>query len=387
MSVINQMLRDLDQRRASTLDASLTAGTAAPQQPVTMRGRGAKSRGARWRVAGLALVLVLAAGWWYLQSRSPKSVPEGLSDEFMALVPSLQMSEVLFQSSAPATSEGAAAVLPASAPKAQASDAGSAEGTVLTTGSPSVAKPAITPAPAPATSALPGLAAKPEAARPIPAASAAAVTPPSRLSVAPDTKAAVLNPLVSAPVPATTAMPRVPAPDSAVAAQRQQNTARDVLAQAQALYASGSADAAVQLLQDSLQSAEQANPPAPVAAQLRLVRELARMELSQGRASAVLELLGRLEPLLAGQADLWAVRANAAQRLGRHVDAVQYYSTALQSRPAEQRWLLGSAVSHAALGQLGLAAELAEKARAIAPVSKEVWAYLRQQGVALSERP
>jgi tetratricopeptide (TPR) repeat protein len=172
-----------------------------------------------------------------------------------------------------------------------------------------------------------------------------------------------------------------------VAAQRQQTAIRDVLSQAQALYGSGSADAAIQLLHDSLAGAERALPPAPPAIQLQLVRELARMELAQGRSAAVLELLGRVEPLLAGQPELWAVRANAAQRLGRHQDAVQFYAVALQSRPAEQRWLMGSAVSLAALGQLSAAAEAAEKARSVAPVSKDVWAYLRQQGVALPERP
>ncbi len=169
-------------------------------------------------------------------------------------------------------------------------------------------------------------------------------------------------------------------------AQRQQNAAREALVQAQGLYNGGSADAAMALLQDALSVAERASPPAPVAVQLSLVRELARMELAQGRAAAVLELLGRVEPLLAGQADLWAVRANAAQRLGRHQEAVQFYATALQTRPAEQRWLLGSAVSLAALGQLSQAAELAEKARAIGPVSKDVLGYLRQQGVALPDK-
>jgi tetratricopeptide (TPR) repeat protein len=162
---------------------------------------------------------------------------------------------------------------------------------------------------------------------------------------------------------------------------------RDVLAQAQSLYNSGSADAAIQLLQDSLTGAERAQPPTPAATQLMLVRELARMELAQGRSAAVLELMTQVEPLLAGQPELWAVRANAAQRLGRHQDAVQFYGVALQSRPAEQRWLLGTAVSLSALGQLVAAADSAERARSLGPVSKEVWAYLRQQGVALPERP
>jgi cytochrome c-type biogenesis protein CcmH/NrfG len=79
------------------------------------------------------------------------------------------------------------------------------------------------------------------------------------------------------------------------------------------------------------------------------------------------------------------MRGNAAQRLGRHQDSVQAYTTALQIRPNEQRWLLGAAVSLAALGQTNNAAEWAAKARALGPISKEVQSYLRQAGVPLNE--
>jgi tetratricopeptide (TPR) repeat protein len=116
-----------------------------------------------------------------------------------------------------------------------------------------------------------------------------------------------------------------------------------------------------------------------------LVRELGRMQLADGRAAASLDLLTRLEPVLGRDADIWALRGNAAQRLGRHQDSVRAYAAALQLRPNEQRWLLGSAVSLAALGQTAQASEMAERARAIGPISKEVQAYLRQAGVQTSE--
>jgi hypothetical protein len=82
---------------------------------------------------------------------------------------------------------------------------------------------------------------------------------------------------------------------------------------------------------------------------------------------------------------MWALRANAAQRMGRHQDSVHAYMTALQSRPTEQRWLLGTAVSLAALGQTTSATEMAEKASAAGPISKEVQTYLRQMGVQLRD--
>jgi MSHA biogenesis protein MshN len=114
-----------------------------------------------------------------------------------------------------------------------------------------------------------------------------------------------------------------------------------------------------------------------------LVRELARMELAEGRVSRVLDMLTRLEAALSRQADLWAVRGNAAQRMSRHQESVQAYFKALELRPDESRWMLGAAVSLAAMGRLDAAAEQAEKARAAGVVSPEILTYLRQAGVPL----
>ena len=171
--------------------------------------------------------------------------------------------------------------------------------------------------------------------------------------------------------------------------QRQQQAGGDALAQVQNLWNAGSHDAAMDLMQQSIAVAERAAKSGgstganPVL--LPLVREMARMQLSEARYGAVWEMLTRLEPLLGNQPDLWAIRANAAQRLGRHPDSVHAYMMALQSRPDEQRWLLGSAVSLAALGQTSSAAEMVEKARAVGPVSKDILAYLRQAGVSFKE--
>jgi tetratricopeptide (TPR) repeat protein len=146
----------------------------------------------------------------------------------------------------------------------------------------------------------------------------------------------------------------------------------------------------MELIQQSIAAAERGakTGTSPVASPLLLplVRELTRMQLSEGRFGAVWELLTRLESQLGNQPDLWAIRANAAQRLGRHQDSVHAYMVALQSRPDEQRWLLGTAVSLAALGQTSSAAEMAEKARAVGPVGKDILNYLRQAGVPLREQ-
>ena len=169
------------------------------------------------------------------------------------------------------------------------------------------------------------------------------------------------------------------------AEQRQQKLVQDAIAHAQGSWTAGSRDTAIELLQEVLATTERvANqsgvPPNTQLLQLQ-VRELTRMQLAASRPGPAMDLLVRLEPLLGNQADLWAVRANAAQRLGRHQDSVHAYMMALQSRPNEQRWLLGAAVSLAALGQVTGAGEMADKARLIGPISKDVLSYLHQMGV------
>jgi MSHA biogenesis protein MshN len=168
---------------------------------------------------------------------------------------------------------------------------------------------------------------------------------------------------------------------------QRQTSAQETLAHAQALWAAGSHEAALDLMREAVAVAERSYQSGTLAAGspvlASLVRELARMELAEGRVSRVLEMLTRLEPALTGQADLWAVRGNAAQRLARHQESVQAYFQALELRPEEPRWMLGAAVSLAALGRLQEAAVQAEKARAIATVSPEILTYLRQAGVPL----
>lgn len=166
------------------------------------------------------------------------------------------------------------------------------------------------------------------------------------------------------------------------------NPTQATLAQAQGLWNAGARQAAIDLLREAVATVVRSDPAgaSAAAATPALVRELARMELAQGQVAQVLELLTRLEPLLAGQADLWAVRGNAAQRLGRHAESASAYLAALRLRPDEPRWMLGLAVSLAADGQAAAAAPWAERAREAAPVSPELLAFLRQMGVSLRER-
>ena len=165
----------------------------------------------------------------------------------------------------------------------------------------------------------------------------------------------------------------------------------EVLAQAQNLWGAGSRGAATDLLRDALAAIERSGQlnhklPDDGAVIGSLVRELAQMELAQGNASQTLEMLTRLTPALSGNAELWAIRGNAAQRLGRHADSAAAYLMALKLRPDEPRWMLGAAVSLAAQGQTAAATEQAEAARARGALTPELATYLRQLGVTLRER-
>ena len=163
----------------------------------------------------------------------------------------------------------------------------------------------------------------------------------------------------------------------------------EALAQAQSLWQSGSRQASMGLLREALAAAERANPVGTPSADhselVLLARELARMDLILGQPGSALALLRRLEPALFGFADVWAIRGNAAQRLGRHQESAKAYLMALKLRPNEPRWMLGAAVSLAAQGQTEKATELAEKARISGVLSLEVATYLRQLGVNLRE--
>jgi MSHA biogenesis protein MshN len=368
MSVINKMLRDLDQRQTPAAGAAdlLRRDTASVAALPRVRRR---SPALRWATALLPLVAVLAGGfvWWSFQALpAPAPVVPAPPTQAPALAP------------VPVADPVAAAAQP------QASVA-SAPVSMPVAALPAHAAPAALPASVGLR--MDSTLSSPSSAAPVPQATPVVVPAPPAAKVAVATASAVPPVSVASVVAQAPAKPSPPVAEAVPAGARQQQAGREALAQAQALWASGARDSAISTLQEAVATAERAPSAATTGTLVPMVRELARMELAEGRPAAVWDLLTRLEPLLANQPELWALRANAAQRLGRHQESVQAYTTALQSRPGEQRWLLGAAVSLAALGQTGAAAEMADKARAVGPVSREVLAYLRQQGVPLTDRP
>jgi hypothetical protein len=365
MSVINKMLRDLDSRNARAAIKKVGVHSV-PAMAVRDRRVVSVASGSAVKVLGAILAMVLVGvGVWKSGLVSPwlESQPSAV-----AVVPSPVPLPSVAPSSAPASVPAAAASNAASAPAALPASAPLAPASSVS----NVPAPAVMPvASAPTSKPLPVLAA----------------------ASAPQVPASAVKPAASSPSPAFVLAP-VPAKPVASAsgvpmdAQRQQ-TAAEAVATAQSLWNAGSRESAIRLLGDVLLSAERSmagNASAPLGAGLlALVRELTRMQLADGRPGAAWDVLVRLESHVRNEADLWAVRGNAAQRLGRHADSVLAYMAALQLRPTEQRWMLGAAVSLAAAGKAEEAAGMVEKAQAAGPISSEVQAYLRQMGVQIKD--
>ena len=403
MSVINKMLRDLDHRQAINtpppidgtvpIQFSPRQTNTLPGSPWDIEGEGQGAR--RWVLPAVlcAMVLLALGAWVWWPANLPRAPVAVALIETPAPTPAPATSSASLAQAAPSPMPMAAVepvVVPARAPVVavvvNASPGAVAlrmEGALSTSRAVDVPLPSPTPAPATVTVA-------PISATPVAIASSS-VGPKALAS----TERSPAMSVIAAPVvaAASAGAPRISVAsrptDAAASIQRQQEAGGDALTQAQTLWNAGSRDAAMELMQQSVAAAERTvkvgGGNGDSAVLTPLVREMARMQLAEGRYGAVWDLLTRLEPLLGNQADLWAIRANAAQRLGRHQDSVHAYMVALQSRPDEQRWLLGSAVSLAALGQTTAASEMAEKARAAGPVSKDVVAYLRQTGVVVRD--
>ena len=291
MSVINKVLRDLDQRLASKRTNPLQQ-SAAPGSPLRLDTRSILAKGRKenpplWQVlvvGGITLFIVGQAVWWWVKP-APIAPPPPMP------IPRLQP----VVATPPAPIVAVSAPIPASVPI------------------PASAPAVVTSAPAqPAVSASKAIAALPKPIQPKAAASAAGT--------------------------ASAATPPQPKPS-----------------------ASASADTTALALRDAV-----------------------RQQLARGDYTGIWNTLGHLEES-PKNSDLWAIRANAAQRLGRHQECVHAYLVALEANPNEPRWLLGAAVSLAALGKTTQASEMAERARGLAPINKDVLNYLRQSGVSLND--
>ena len=375
MSVINKMLRDLDNRHAAApqsdqmLRPHVVMGTPPALGPVEKSGSVALWRGLLWAVL---LLLCAGGGWYFYISEVPPHIAEPVQSQVPAIAAVI-----------------APLVAPLVAPEAPP------EG-------PPDATPVVENLPQPeAPAQLPVARAKPARERSAPdrraeprhAISAISNSPSSAksapiASIPPIAPIAPIFPSAPAAAVAAAQSPAATAATPQAAAVPRRLPLLELLSHAQNLWRLGSREAAMELLRETMRVAEQDNSAAPGKSPLLVpvARELARMQLEEGHVKEALAMLTRLEPALSGVADVWALRGNAEQRLGNYAQSTAAYRQALKLRPNEPRWVVATAVSLAAQGQIAAATELAEKARAAGVLSPEVAVYLKELGVKLPER-
>lgn len=357
MSVINRMLQDIDRRRA---EAGLGASTAHPDiRRVTRRAEMARPLSLGWKIALPAVASVLLLFAWY-QTRPP--LPLGSPAPTMATkAPAIQQAAVT-QPATPAISEVAlpssSPLVPAVAPAPSAAVVASAAGLV----------PEATDKTLRITDAAPVTVAK-------------SVSEKLKMSMQLSMLVAD-TPIARPPVRTTTALQAVPTPVPGMTTITnvpvRQVATDETIAAARALWTDGARADAVATLREALASAESSRNQRAIAP---LAREFARLEVADNRPQVALDLLRRLENLFGDDAEAWALRGNAEQRLAMHAEATQSYLSALRLRPFEGKWMLGAAISLAAAGQTDEARVWVERARERDAVTPAIASYLQQLGI------
>ena len=177
--------------------------------------------------------------------------------------------------------------------------------------------------------------------------------------------------------------PAAPGRTTITTVPTRQIAADETVSTARAMWNDGSRIAAVATIREALVAAEAGGNSRAIAV---LARELARLHVADNSAQAALDLLNRFESLFAQDADALALRGNAEQRLSKHAEAAATYQAALRMRPTEGKWMLGAAISLAAIGKTEEAEVWVEKARERQAVTPTIAAYLQQLGLAGSSK-
>ncbi len=338
MSVVNRMLKDIDRRNASTVDAP--AAEIGPRRISPRRQRTGLAEHYLW-LGGVvvAVIATFVLGWrhWHAPVASPDATP-------------------------------AATVAPTPPPVIAAAP---------------VTTPPVAAAQPPAVVIEPPVAA-PEIVTPALQLPAPLISPgPTATSIAADKLklSMKLSALVAdQPIEIVKRAAPLVAPGKTTITNTpvRQVATEETLATARAIWNEGARPAAQATLREALAAAESTRDQRAI---VLLGREIARLEVADNRPQAALDLLKRLEGQFAADADALALRGNAEQRLGLHADATEAYLAALRLRPGEGKWMLGAAISLAAGGKLDEAQVWVDRARERDAITPTISAYLKQLGI------
>lgn len=376
MSLINQMLQDLEARRASGAELALVP------RYVRALPREAKSR-APWWFAGVGILLGAAgAVAWHFTSTKAADTPAPVP---IASAPPPQVAQ-------PTSPPKEVAPQPVVAPEpGRAGPISSA--VVLGREAPATA-PAVLP-PTPASVDLPR-GANPPTSREV--ADIAPAPPLPAVKDARDRRGVRDSPaVVQAPTAPADIDKRQQQPSAQMLAESEYRDGTNLLHQGRSGEAqdkfrlalnhlpghSGARQALLALLLQARRTgeAEQVLREGLSAnsAQPGLAMALARMQVDRGDTAGAVETLQRSAPAAGGSADYSAFLAALLQRQSRHTEAVEHYQSALSLAPGSSLWSMGLGISLQALNRQNEARGAYQRALSGNSLTPELQAFVNQQ--------
>jgi MSHA biogenesis protein MshN len=399
MSLINQVLKDLEKRHATRADVR---GLPPSVRPLPEQG----SRRAGWLAAAAGLLILAttaAAAWWFFLAPTPPAPGPAPARQPIAQPPPSPISQ---PAAGTQPSPGAApAAAPASAPAQIASTpAQQATGSPAGAAQPGPAQPSGEQHPA-------GVAAAP-ALQPADPATAASKPPPPKVAAATvpaprkpeaarsepiDDALADEKPAAKPPEPAGSIDKQIRPLSSAARSESEFRRGMSLLQQGRAqeaeaawrsaLEADPSHEQALQALLGALlergrrdeaeallQMGLQANPR-----QVSLAMLLARLQLDRGAQQEALDTLLAGLPNAQWNPDYLAMTAAVLARASRHHEAAALYQAALRIGPNNAVWTMGLGLALRADGQPQEARAAFERARDLKSLNPDLQAYVEGQ--------